>query len=217
MPGPAVIQMLAAVVVANYTLGPASKNTESQSNKSRLHLQMRGKPVPHKGPKTGSSHRQAQEDGRQQRSRVPSDQEDQQVDVLRRHQKRNGAPRPPSEEALRVSRDRRNATHLDSVGVGHDSRSGNSDLRPNPRDKQAEKRNFWPEMWKIFIDEAKLEWRIYLSVGDAFPRPKRAKDGEISNILQQMFQQFKRAGRRLEADYFPRYENELCTLVRYVV
>jgi hypothetical protein len=130
------------------------------------------------------------------------------VDILSRHQQRNGVPRPPSQEALRASHQQRHHASNRRCDSGSDD-----DTQHTIREKKAEKRNFWPSMWKVLIDEAKVEWRLYLSVGDAFPNPIKVKDNEINNILQQMFQQFKRKGRRLDKGYFPRYRYELSTLV----
>ncbi|KAF8121623.1 hypothetical protein EV363DRAFT_1301806 [Boletus edulis] len=42
---------------------------------------------------------------------------------------------------------------------------------------KAEKQGFWPEVWKAFIDEAKLEWRIYLAASDAFLDPTTLNNG----------------------------------------
>ncbi|KAG6372612.1 hypothetical protein JVT61DRAFT_7358 [Boletus reticuloceps] len=68
-------------------------------------------------------------------------------------------------------------------------------------------------MWKLLINKAKLEWRVYLSVADAFPSSNHAKEVVITPIVQQIFQEFKRKGHRLESDFFPHYECELYTLI----
>ena len=146
-----------------------------------------------------SSHHQAPEDGMRDRYQHDvqhsctwgsmSEQEDlHEVNVLHHHHKHNRAPCPPSQEVLKTTCDYHTRCHTSNT-VRHDSRSDN-DTWLNTQEKKAEKHNFWPSMWKILIDEAKLEWCIYLSVADAFLSPNNAKDGVISNILQQIFQQF---------------------------
>ncbi|KAF8132944.1 hypothetical protein EV363DRAFT_1295737 [Boletus edulis] len=50
-------------------------------------------------------------------------------------------------------------------------------VQPSRCVKKAEKQGFWPEVWKAFIDEAKLEWRIYLAASDAFLDPTTLNNG----------------------------------------
>lgn len=153
-------------------------------------------------------------DGPSRAQYYSSEQEDShEVDVLRRHQKLNGVPKPPSQDALRASQKHR---HHASSKLRHDSLS-DDDTQANVRERKAERRNFWPSMWKVLIDEAKVEWRLYLSVTDAFPNPTNVKDGVINDVIQQMFRQFKRRGRQLDNGYFPRYRPELSTLVGCII
>lgn len=87
------------------------------------------------------------------------------------------------------------------------------DMRP--RNKEAEKRAFWPDSWKQLIDIAKLEWRVYLSVSDAFPKRRQARNEMICDIVNQVLRRFEREGYKLEDNYYPKYKPELSTLVRY--
>lgn len=170
-----------------------SRTVESQSRSSRTRAHKRNRRSRH------GDHSSSEEE------------DPDEVDVLRRHQERNGVPRPPSQEALRASQQcRQRSSRV------RDSRS-DDDAQGSVREKKAEKRNFWPSMWKLLIDEAKVEWRLYLSVGDAFPNPTQVKDSAINDIVQQMFQHFKRKGRQLDDGYFPRYRYELSTLVRCII
>jgi hypothetical protein len=50
---------------------------------------------------------------------------------------------------------------------------------------------FWPEMWKVFIDEAKLKWCVYLTIVDTFLNHGRAKQGVIGDIVKQILQWFQ--------------------------
>lgn len=136
-------------------------------------------------------------------------------DVLGRHHERNGAPRPPSQLQHRTSVSHRQrvehrATERESTT------SEDEPAKPaaaSKRNKEAERRAFWPDAWKRLIDLAKLEWRVYLSAGDAFPKRRHARHEIICDMINQSLRRFDREGYKVEDEYFPEYKYELYTLV----
>lgn len=129
---------------------------------------------------------------------------DVEYDVLARHQHRNRIPRPPSQRDLERRRDSR------STGAEDDD---DDIVVHRSRNKKAEKRGFWPDSWKDLIDDAKLEWRVYLASADAFPNRVNAKRELIPDIVGQCLQKYKRAKIRLQDGMLPRYQQQLYALV----
>jgi hypothetical protein len=126
-------------------------------------------------------------------------QEHSRYDVLDRHHQRNGIPRPPQNNLERQN--------------GLPARSAEDYEGIHRPCKDAKKQSFWPGSWKSLIDDAKLEWRVYLAGRDAFPDRKYAKRELIPDIVSQCLRQYKRARIRLEDGMIPRYQEELYTIV----
>lgn len=57
---------------------------------------------------------------------------------------------------------------------------------------------------------------MHIATRDAFPEPNRAKEYIIAGIVRQIFKQFKENHLKLEDRVFPRYEQELYTLVGFL-
>jgi hypothetical protein len=79
--------------------------------------------------------------------------------------------------------------------------------------KAALKMRFWPPLWTDFINDAKLEWQMHLSITDAFPDRSSVLREILSDILNQCLAAYKGQKRKLEAGYYPRYKRELLILV----
>ena len=91
-----------------------------------------------------------------------------------------------------------------------------TETRPPQCEKKAEKCEFWPEVWKTFIDDAKLEWRTYLAARDAFPNHAQVKQELIWDIVNQLLKRYQWHNTHLEADMLPCYQQKLYTLVSFV-
>ena len=139
--------------------------------------------------------------------RSQRDDTDNEYNVLNRHHQHNKLPHPPSQHELQCSRDHWNG------GTDEVNRESNSDLQSSQHNKAAEKHGFWPNAWKGFIDEAKLEWQIYLAARDAFPDRKRAKKILICDIIHQLIRRYLRQYICLEANMLPRHQESLYAMV----
>ncbi|KAI5984762.1 hypothetical protein EDD15DRAFT_2374909 [Pisolithus albus] len=124
-------------------------------------------------------------------------------DVLGRHHQRNRIPRPPSQNDLEHRRRFAETSEADHTDI---------EVR-QPRNKSAEKRSFWPRAWQNLIDDAKVEWRVYLAACDTFPSHSSATQELIPDIICQCLSKYKRARIRLESGMIPRYQEELYTIV----
>ncbi|KIJ59171.1 hypothetical protein HYDPIDRAFT_170945 [Hydnomerulius pinastri MD-312] len=107
---------------------------------------------------------------------------------------------------------RRDAPASDDSDQGYSS-NGRRRPRSRPNNNEATKRGFWPPLWRLVIDQAKLEWRVLLAVNDGFPDRNESLKAEIPDILTQCILAHKESGLKLEPSYYPTYKHELGILI----
>ncbi|KIJ04876.1 hypothetical protein PAXINDRAFT_21835 [Paxillus involutus ATCC 200175] len=146
---------------------------------------------------------------RSRRGQRNEDTDEEDFDILDRHHHRNHAPRPPSQHRLHSIR--RDAPASDDSDQGYGS-NGQRRPRSRPNNNEATKCGFWPPLWRLVIDQAKLEWRVLLAVNDGFPDRNESLKAKIPDILTQCILAHKESGLKLEPSYYPTYKHELGVL-----
>jgi hypothetical protein len=141
----------------------------------------------------------------------------QDYDILDCHCSTNRAPRPPSQQQLlSVIQKNKHSSKAKPAQQEEFSEDTHSDVHPSSRllskANDGTKLSFWPSLWTSFINQAKLEWRIYLAVTDAYPQCSEAIKGLIPEIVVQCIVAHKEDGRKLESGYYPRYKEDLYIL-----
>ncbi|KIJ15208.1 hypothetical protein PAXINDRAFT_12121 [Paxillus involutus ATCC 200175] len=147
---------------------------------------------------------------RSRRGQRNEDTDEEDFDILDHHHHRNCAPRPPSQHHLHSIRCDAPASDDSDQGYGS---NGRHRPRSRPNNNEATKCGFWPPLWRLVIDQAKLEWRVLLAVNDGFPDRNESLKAEIPDILTQCILAHKESGLKLEPSYYPTYKHELGVLL----